>query len=348
VVLMEGGAFQYYYQPTRAGRVPKQFIETAAEVAAFCRARQAICQDSESVPQVALLMPTEDMMRASDRVFHTGGPERHDTEGCLHALLELHYSVDVLAGWALTERMDAYPMIAVPNVSVLADELREALVEYARGGGSLLLLGPEVARMFERELGVHCNGPAEETTAHLESPVGMGAVAGRWQSVTQLEADEVALRYPSYEPRHGVPAATVARMGEGMIGAAWGPVGEDFRAAHHPAARRLIEALAERLLAEPMVEVDAPPQVDLSLRRARDGRLCVHLLDLSTAQRAEQYLAAEYAPTIGPIEVRVRLNEEPGAVTWEPGGEALEWGYENGVLTATVPALHVHGAVVVG
>ncbi len=347
VVLMQGGAFQYYYQPTRAGRVPKHFINTAAEVADFCRARQPICQHSESVPQVAVLLPTEHLMRASDRVFHTGGEERHDTEGCLHALLEEHYSVDVLAGWRLMGRMDAFPMIAVPNAAVLADDLREALVDYARGGGSLLLLGPDVARMFEHQLGVRCEGAPRETVAHLDSPLGMGATAGRWQTITQIEADEVALRYPTYEPRHGVPAATVATLGEGMIGAAWGPVGEDYRRAHHPAARHLIAALAERLLPEPMVEVDAPAHVDLSLRRTEDGRLCAHLLNLSEAQRAEQYLAVEDIPTVGPIEVRLRLTTEPDSVTWEPGGEEIQWSYADGTLTAIVPELHIHGAVVV-
>jgi len=348
VVLMQGGAFQYYYQPTRAGHVPKHFINTAAEVADFCRARQEVCQDSQTVPQVALLLPTEHLMRASDRVFHTGGEERLDSEGCLHALLEEHYSVDVMAGWRLMEVMDAYPMVVVPNATVLADDLRRALVDYARRGGSLLLLGPDVARMFEGELSVRCEGAPEEMTAHLDSPLGMGAVTGRGQTVTQLEADEVALRYPTYEPRHGVPAATVASIGDGRIGAAWGPVGDDYRNAHHPAVRHLIASLTEWLLPEPMVEVDAPPQVDVSLRRAKDGRLCVHLLNLSGSQRAEQYLAVEHAQSVGPIEVRVRLEEEPSEVTWEPGGEEMQWTYEGGMLTATVPELHVHGAVVVG
>lgn len=347
VVLMQGGAFQYYYVPTRTGRVAEHMIDTAAEVAQFCRARQQICQDSETVPQVAVLLPTEHLMRATDRVFHTGGEERLDSEGCLHALLEEQYSVDVMAGWRLIDVIDDYPMVAVPNAKVLSDDLREALIDYARGGGSLLLLGPDVARMFEDELGVRCDGPAEETMGYLSSPLGMGATEGRWQAVTQLEADEVALRYPTYEPRHGVPAATVAELGEGLIGAAWGPVARDYREAHHPAARHLIAALAERLLPEPMLQVDAPPHVDVSLRRAQDGRLCVHLLNLHDAQRAEQYLAVEHIPTIGPIEVRLRLDEEPAQITWEPGGEALDWSCEDGFLTATVPELHVHGAVVV-
>jgi hypothetical protein len=139
----------------------------------------------------------------------------------------------------------------------------------------------------------------------------------------------------------------VAELGEGMIGAAWGAVGADYREAHHPAVRHLIAALTERLLPEPMVEVDAPVHVDMSLRRAKDGRLCVHLLNLSGAQRAGQYLAVEHVPAVGPINVRLRRAEEPSAVTWEPGDAEVDWTYEGGVVTATVPHLHVHGALVV-
>ncbi|HCA46294.1 MAG TPA: hypothetical protein DEP45_02725 [Armatimonadetes bacterium] len=209
--------------------------------------------------------------------------------------------------------MDEYEMVEVPNASVLDDDLREALVAYVRGGGSLLLLGPDVAQLFEHELGVRCDGPAEQTTAHLDCPTGMGASSGRLQAITQLEADAVAMRYPTYEPRHGVPAATVAALGEGMIGAAWGPVGEDYRRAHHPAARCLIAALTVRLLPEPLVEADAPPQVELSLRRSGGGRLCVHLLNLTNAQRADNYLAVEDIPAVGPIELRLRMDAQPRA-----------------------------------
>jgi hypothetical protein len=256
--------------------------------------------------------------------------------------------VDVLAGWRLLDCTDDYPLVVVPNASVLADALRDALAGYARRGGSLLLLGPDVGRMFERDLAVRCDGPPEEMIAYLDSPSAMGGVEGRWQAITQLEADAVALRYPTYEPRHGMPAATVAPLGDGMIGAAWGPVGADYRSAHHPAVRHLIASLTDRLLPEPMVEVDAPPHVDVALRRAQDGRLCVHLLNLSTAQRAANYLAAEHAAPVGPLEIRVRRAAKPTGVTWEPGNEKLEWAYAEGVLTVSVPEVQVHGAVAIG
>lgn len=348
VVLAQGGAFQYYYNPTRSGHVPKQLIEIAAQVAEFCRARQDLCERSASVPQVALLLPADELMRASDRVFHTGGGPRLDLEGALHALLDLHYSVDVLAEWALVDRLEDYPLVVLPDLQVLADPVRDALIAYVRDGGALMLLGPSAARMFARELGVRLDGEPVVQTAHLSSPAAMGAVHGPWQAITAVSADAVAMRYEEPHPRHGVPAATIADLGAGLIGAAWGPVGAGYRATHHPAVRALIGELTVRLLPEPMVEIDAPAEVELALRRDRGGRLCVHLVNLTGAQRAPDFLAVESIPEVGPIAVRLRVPERPAAVTWEPGGEALSWAWAEGVLTTTVPRLHIHGAVVVG
>jgi len=345
VVLMQGGAFQYYYVPTRRGHVPKQFIDTAGKVADFCRERQSLCQGSTSVPQVALLLPADDLMRRSDRVFHTGGEPREDVEGALHALLALHYSVDVMAEWALMDRLDEFPLVVMPDVAVLANGVRDALVGYVREGGSLMLLGPSSARLFGRELGVRLDGEPQEEVAYLTSSVGMGAVEGSWQAVTPLSADQVALRYETYHPRHGVPAATVAGLGNGLIGAAWGPVGLAYRRTHAPAARAVVAELAARLFAAPMVEVDAAPDVDIALRRAADGRLCVHLLNLAGAQRAPDFLAVEDIPAVGPVELRLRT-DEPASVTWQPDGDEVEWTWADGVLTTVVPRLHIHGAVV--
>lgn len=347
VVLAQGGAFQYYYNPTRSGHVPQQLIEIAAQVAEFCRARQELCARSTSVPQVALLLPADDFMRASDRVFHTGGEPRLDLEGALHALLDLHYSVDVPAEWALLDRLEDYPLVVLPNLQVLADSVREALIAYVRAGSALMLLGPNSARMFARELGVRLDGAPVTQTAHLSSPPAMGAVHGAWQAITPVVADTVAVRYEEHHPRHGVPAATVADLGAGLIGAAWGPVGAGYRATHHPAVRALVGELARRLLPAPMVEIDAPPEVEPALRRDHAGRLCVHLVNLTDAQRAPEFLAVESIPAVGPLEVRLRVPARPAAVTWEPEGEALAWAWTEGVLTTTVPRLHIHGAVVV-
>ena len=97
VVLMQGGGFQIYHQPTRSGYIVDAIIDQEGQVADFCRARKEASFKSTSVPQVALLLSSESHWDASDSVFSPWGGEFDDLEGALHALLELHYSVDILA-----------------------------------------------------------------------------------------------------------------------------------------------------------------------------------------------------------------------------------------------------------
>ncbi len=154
VVLMQGGGFQIYHQPTRSGHIVEPIIAQEEAVAAFCRARQAVSHKSATVPQVALLLSSESFWDRSDAVFSPWGDVFLELEGALHALLNLHYSVDILAEHQLGPRLKEFPLVVVPDSHKLTNEFRQALTDYVVAGGSLLLLGEKCARLFEPILGV--------------------------------------------------------------------------------------------------------------------------------------------------------------------------------------------------
>jgi hypothetical protein len=105
VVLMQGGGFQIYHQPTRSGLIVDAIIDQEGQVADFCRARQEVNFKSKTVPQIALLLSSESHWDKSEKIFAPWGGEFDDLEGTLHALLELHYSVDILAEHQLEPRL---------------------------------------------------------------------------------------------------------------------------------------------------------------------------------------------------------------------------------------------------
>ena len=104
-------------------------------------------------------------------------------EGALNALLELHYSVDILAEHQLGPRLKEFPLVVIPDAHKLSPEFKEAAVRYVEDGGSLLLLGEKSARLFEPQLGANLTGEPEETAAELDTPAGPGqrsrGLAGR-------------------------------------------------------------------------------------------------------------------------------------------------------------------------
>jgi hypothetical protein len=347
VVLMQGGGFQVYYQPTRSGYIVPEIIQTMGEVGDFVRARQKVSHKSVSVPQVALLLSAETQFDRSDAVFTPYGC-MDELEGALHALLELHYSVDILAEWQLQPRLQQFPLVVIPDSYKLSSDFKAALLKYVEGGGSLLLLGQQCARLFESSLGVKMEGSPQEMEAELATGIGVVNANGVWQRVTPTTAQVIGYRYPSRDTRRGgEPAATLVTYGKGKIAAVYGPVALNYFRAHHSSLRRFIGDIVHKLFPDPAVQIAGPPCLDVALRRAPDGKLSLHLLNVANMQRFDRGLTTDYIPAVGPIEVRMRLSEKPKRVRRVPDGGRLKWTWKEGALSLTLPSVHIHTVLVV-
>ncbi len=138
VVVALGGGFQAYFTQNRDGSVRLNEMPVMAEVAKFCRARQAICHRAEAVPQVALLLSTAAHYRKANGLF----PRNYgNLTSTLLTLLENQYSVEVLGEHHLTGRMSQYPLIVIPEWEYLEPKFKDELTAYAKSGGKILLIG---------------------------------------------------------------------------------------------------------------------------------------------------------------------------------------------------------------
>jgi len=158
VVLAMGGGFQAYFTQNRDGSVRLNEMPVMAEVAKFCRARQAICHHAQAVPQVGLLLSTTDQYRRTNGLFSR---DLTRINGALHALLESQWSVEVLGEHQLAGRLRDYPLIVIPECEYLDTKFRNSLSAYVKAGGNLLLIGSSAAKLFERELGGKIEGEAK-------------------------------------------------------------------------------------------------------------------------------------------------------------------------------------------
>lgn len=346
-VLMQGGGFQIYFNPTRSGYLCDEIISAAGQAADFCRARQKVSHKSVSVPQVALLLSSETQFDRSDAVYAPYGTV-DELEGALHALLEQHYSVDILAEHQLQPRLREFPLVVIPDSYKLSDDFRRDLIAYVEQGGSLLLLGEKCARLFADHLGVGFEGDPQHVWAEVKTPFGVINQNGVWQKVSTASASAVAYRYPTRDTRKGGQvAATIASHGKGRIGAVYGPVAINYFRSHHPYLRSLIGDMASRLFPNPAVSVSGPPCVDVALRRTADGKLCVHLANFANMQLSGRHTAFDFVPAVGPMEVKIRVARKPMRVSWVPDGGRLKWSWSDGTLTMSVQKLHVHGVLLV-
>jgi len=154
VVLALGGGYQAYFKQDRDGAVRDMAeMDVMAEVARFCRARQAFCHRSVAVPQIALLYSTAGHYRESPRLFHWAGSNGVAVlRKALTQILQNQYGVQILSEHHLKGNTSKWPVIIVPGWDYLEPEFRDELAAYAKAGGSLLLIGPGPAELFEPEL----------------------------------------------------------------------------------------------------------------------------------------------------------------------------------------------------
>lgn len=347
VVLGQGGGFQIYYQPTRAGWLDDWMTDIMAEVAQFCRERQDVSHKTQPVPQVALLLPAMSIYDKADRLFGPWGAILNPVQGVLHALLELHYSVDVMAEHKLMEKMSQYPIVVLPECHVLPEELKSALLDYVDNGGKLLLIGSETAGLFKDKISAEFLGEPAEIGAYVKADNALGWLGGMWQNVQPTTAKIAGTRYLNSDARSdGECAATVNSCGDGQIGAVFGPLGSVFINSHYPAVRKFLGNIMEELFPEPMVELNAPPCVDVSLRK-KDGKLLIHLGNTAGMQTASKYAIVDFTPSIGPIEVTVNLDEEPEKVSLVPDDcdAGIQW--SGGKIKVIIPKLETHSIVVI-
>jgi len=348
VVLMQGGGFQIYHNPTRSGYLVEPIIAQEAAVAAFCRARQEVSHKSTSVAQVALLLSSESFWEKSDAVFAPWGDVFTDLEGALHALLNLHYSVDILAEHQLQPRLKEFPLVVIPDSPKLTPEFRKALTDYVAMGGNLLLLGEKCARLFEPALGVSFEGASAPNIVELGSADGVTSADGDWQKVKPTTAKSVGFIYPTRDTRKGGEiAATINKFGKGKVGAVYGPVASIYFRSHHPWLREFIGGLTRELFPDPAVRVDGPYCVDISLRTTHDGKLSVHLLNTANMPLPDRYDFTDFIPPVHNVRVDIRAPAKPTSVSLVPDGGPVDWSWKDGRLTVTVPRLHIHGVLVI-
>ena len=150
VTLSQGGGFQAYYTQNRDGSVKLDKLKSMADVAAFARARQKYCHHSVAVPQVAVLLSMYDYQHHiipgnPGALFpsYVGG-----AGGILECLLECQYSVDLLGEASLQPDMSRFPLIVIPECETLSPLFKDDLIDYVRKGGSLLVIGKDMAESF--------------------------------------------------------------------------------------------------------------------------------------------------------------------------------------------------------
>ncbi|MEN6427180.1 MAG: alpha-L-fucosidase [Phycisphaerales bacterium] len=344
IVLALGGGFQAYFTQKRDGSIREEGVPVMAEVAKFCRARQAICHRAIQVPQVALLFSTAAQYRRSNGLFHR---DLGRINGALQALLESQQSVEVLGEHHLAGRMAEYPLIVVPEWDFLEPQFKDELTAYVKGGGNLLLIGPRTAALFQAELDVTMAGdlgPAKDCRLAYDSQ--LTPISGQVQSAKLGPKCRAfgRIQMGGEAGSSSQPAASIGEFGQGKIAAVYFTFGQGYVDARTDLARQFLNDLARELFPNPMVVVKGSHDVDVVVNRM-GGKLAVNLVNTAGPHRTEPVL--DSIPPVGPLDVTIRLSDKPTKILLEPSGISLPFEYRDGEIRLTVPRVDIHEILVV-
>jgi hypothetical protein len=346
-ILAVGGGFQTYYQQQRDASLPIRQLPVMTKVSKFVRARQPFCEGSVSIPQVAVVYANTTVRAFNKSPF--GNEQTGRVSGVLTALLDAQLPAEVLSEQHLSGRMNQYPVIVLSQQDSLDADFRRELLDYARQGGNLLIIGAESTRQFGAELGVTPTGGKKNELATVlhngESVILTGPVLPVRITSEATRPIGQFLRSEAGDPIPGVVASETP-YGKGRLTAVYADLSADYRKHQSPKLRDFMASLMQPLLPRPLVTVNGSHLVHIVLNR-QNNRLAVNLINTGGRHADPQVFTYDEVPPLTNLTVRLRIDRKPKRIVQQPENRSLPVRYADGVATVTVPQLTLHSILVV-
>jgi len=356
VTLALGGMVQVYDSSggLRDGRLIAWRMGRLREVGRFVKARRALCQGSEGIPQ-AVVLHSEHHIR-SQRAKDPWDVDTAPVLGAMCSLLENHYGVDIMDEWALKPRLGDFPLIVAPEQDNMSDAMVDALRGYVRDGGRLLVSGAAALDRFgARFFGVSSGKVEQEVRYHVPAADGSVPIfSEQWRLAKPTSArafgrlgttpllDERLLPYP---------AATLNKVGRGIVAYVPFNVFRYFDRSRYPMVRAFVGELARALAGRQAIHVEGPACVDVVLR-TKGGKSIIHLINRASGiPNKPNDGSVDEIPAVGPVRVEMSVAQKPrkASLAFEDGTFGWKYvaGRRGGKVIAIVGQVHIHCAVVI-
>ena len=345
-IIAVGGGFQGYFFENRDASISLSELPVMVALSKFIRARQPFCQNTAPVPQIALLLSNATMKKFDQRLYSRD--QAYRVQGMLTVLLDSRLSVEVLAEHHLMGRMAQYPAIVISQQDSLAPAFRRELLDYARQGGNLVLIGVETTKLFASELGIAPDGPATSTTKWVHFGGKTAALNGLFQPVRITGAAKPFGQMTRSE--YGAPsdniATTTTEFGKGKLVGVYADLSRDYEKHQSPKARDLVASLVRPLLPNPVATVSGSHLVHLVVNRL-GGKLAVNLINTGGRHADPQVFTYDEVPPLSNLSVTIHTAKKPARIVQQPENKSLPFTFANGTATLTVPTLTVHSILMV-
>lgn len=356
-VISLGGGFQQVIGQLMDGSPDVPYLCQLKPLSDFMRQREAHCFRAQPVHQVAMLLSTYDRHLEGEGLFLRG-----DCDGKLGLtalLCDAGQSLEIVSEHTLKGNCIRYKMLVVPEIlEGLAPETIKELLDYAKDGGSLLLVGVKTCRLFADAGAPFTVSEVKDTIPDITRICFVNDLnAQRFFTLddtaygcvftpVQIDAAEgETLAYTCYTitgEHH--PYAVMMPYGKGRIAAIGSDLGTHYLNEAQYLHRRLIRKVADALY-EPMVRVeDVLGTLEIVCTR-KDGRLLVQLINANGNHTNMSCATEDRIPPVVDIVLSLKLPATPQKLILQPEGRELPVVCENGRVTVKIDRVDMHSVL---
>ncbi len=354
IVISLGGSIQLYTPASwiRDGRIVPWWMKRLGEVAKFVRKRKALCEKTETVPQVAILHSEHHLRETARSTSLYWNTDIEPVMGATCAILQNHFAADVMDEWALLHRLNEFPLIVAPERHAMSTTMVARLQDYVAAGGCLLVTGADSFKTFGGKfLGARSAKTTGAAAWYVPSRDGtVQAFSAAWRMLKPTKAKSLGQLRKSPlldEDLLPYPAAILNHFGKGRV--AYIPF-NIFRSLNHegsPMLTAFVGDVLRKLRAPLSLQVQAPSCIDVVFRR-KGGSLRIHLVNRASGIPNKPNAAeVDEIPPVGPVEITLSLDRKPVRVMPVFENKNIPWNFSKGKLHATLPLVHLHEVLVV-
>ena len=366
-VISLGGAYQDYIMQLKDGSPDTREILRLAPLAEFLRARQPFCFRGSPMHEAALLLSTYDRHREADRLYSRTGFER--VMGMTALLCDIGQSLEIVCEHTLEKYINEYKMIVVPELHTgLAASTVSSLIDYARNGGRLVLVGKKTCTIFADASGLFNVVPKNAFFGCNDLAYDNGGETGHKNDATN---EFKPFYFTSDKNEFGVafaPCGIVAEggqtelylsedpYGESFVGAVTLPcekgsitavgfdIGEQYSSRTQYMQRKVIREITDRLYT-PTVRVESACGRIEIVPLLKDGRLMIQLVNAGGSHSFDACATDDCIPPALDIELSVAMPCKPKALLLQPEGKELPFEYRDGRAYVSIDRVDIHSII---
>jgi len=342
------------------GKMDEETYRIIGEAYARVEERKEWVEGATPVADVAILAPS---------AVHKDRDLEPSELGAGLMLMENHIPFVVL-----DEEMDfsPYKLLVLPDRLLVDDALKAKLEAFLAAGGSMLLSGESgldpQRKGFAIDVGAKYAGPSPWDVEYIVvgDPVAANLVrtpflvyeSGITTKVTDAEVLAEAWQ-PYFNRTYGhfcshrntpfeKPADWPAVIRKGNVIHIAQPIFRAYDEQGMQLHRDLVKNCIDLLYADPMLTCSLPSCGRVSVMQQPDeaGRLVVHLMYANPIKRGQTEVIEDIIPLFD-VEVSVKTDHEPTKVYLAPEREAIDFAYDDGRVSLTVPRIEMNAIVVV-